>query len=355
MGKELRVGVVVGRFQPLLQEQFEQLIKPAFEDTDLLIILLGSSDKARTPVDPFTAEQREEMFHAAFQDCFGVIPNGVVFIPVRDYLYSDTKWLTQVQAAVGECIDYHIDGKYSITLYGHGTKKYLNDFPQWDSKVFKSEKSYIDIQSEIVIKNFFYDMYGTIPPYNEKEVDWTEYVSEPIIKMMDQWIHSDEGQKMAEEFNYICEYIERTQVSKYPIIFQTVDNVVVYKGNILLVKRRSKPGKGLWALPGGFLNADESLLDGATRELQEETKLRVKKEWLKSQDTFDAPERSLRGRTITQAFLWQIPDWRNVPQIKAGSDAAKAKWIPLAKVTDEMANQLFEDHLDIIEALTKRL
>ena len=59
------------------------------------------------------------------------------------------------------------------------------------------------------------------------------------------------------------------------LALMTVDAVVVQSGHILLVKRGDMPGKGLWALPGGFLNQEETMLDGAIRELKEETKIKV--------------------------------------------------------------------------------
>lgn len=363
MEREFNVGVVIGRFQPLMRAQFEQLIQPAFEENDLLIVLLGSSDRARTARDPLTAKQREDIFMAAFAETYGKKPAGKPypeFVPIRDFLYSDTRWIMQVQSAVGSVVSEHADpAKAKITLYGVGDKKYLGYFPQWEANIAKKPEDWKILVSEIVNHPGRFisgdQTLAALYDADRDEIPKLPAVMDSTWKYLLNWAESKEFERIQEEYQYIEEYKARTQVGKYPIIFHTVDNVAIYKGNILLVKRRSKPGKGLWALPGGFLNADESLQDGAMRELREETKLRVKKEWLKAQRTFDAPERSLRGRTITQAFLWQIPDWRDVPQVKASSDAEKARWFTLAEVTEDMSDQLFEDHYDIIEALVKQL
>ncbi len=52
-----------------------------------------------------------------------------------------------------------------------------------------------------------------------------------------------------------------------------VGAVVVRDGDILLIRRASPPGRGRWSLPGGRVQAGESLAEAARRELEEETGL----------------------------------------------------------------------------------
>ena len=129
----------------------------------------------------------------------------------------------------------------------------------------------------------------------------------------------------------------------------TVDAVVVQSGHILLVKRGDMPGKGQLALPGGFLNQNETMLDGAIRELKEETKIKVPvpvlKGSIKESKTFDAPNRSSRGRTITQAFFIDL-GVGELPKVKGADDAEKAFWVPFNEVKQE---KMFEDHFHIID------
>jgi bifunctional NMN adenylyltransferase/nudix hydrolase len=368
--EELRVGVVIGRFQPLLNEQVEHIFKPAIEESDLTVVLLGSSMRARTAKDPLHAGLRAHMIAEVIDDTFGAgTSEKVAMRPIKDYLYSDTRWMIQVQSAVGSAVSSFIrenglplDTESKITLYGLGEKKYLKDFPQWDAKIAfhpKEAESWTERIKRVVTlpgleispEKRLYSIYEG----GEDAKTFRHGIPGIVLAEIDEWLKTEEGQRIVEEYFYIKEYKARTQTGPYSIIFQTVDNVVIYKGNILLVRRRSKPGKGLWALPGGFLEANESMRNGAVRELKEETRLKVKPEWYVWQRTFDAPERSLRGRTITQAFLWRIPDWRDVPQVRAGSDAAKAQWFPISTVMNEMSDQLFEDHFDIIESMVRRL
>ena len=137
-----------------------------------------------------------------------------------------------------------------------------------------------------------------------------------------------------------------------PPVFVTVAAVVVHSGHILLVKRGAEPGKGLWALPGGFVGHDELLLDACLRELKEETRLKLPEPVLrgsiKGQRVFDRPDRSLRGRTITHAYHFEFPGGE-LPLVKGGDDAARARWVPLAEFHD-MEGVMFEDHYGIATA-----
>ena len=170
-------------------------------------------------------------------------------------------------------------------------------------------------------------------------------------KMLDILLSASSQWKVLEqEYHMIKKYKEAWKAAPFPPTFMTVDAVVVQSGHILLVKRGDMPGKGLWALPGGFLNQEETMLDGAIRELKEETKIKVPvtvlKGSIKASKTFDAPNRSVRGRTITQAFYIDLGMADELPKVKGSDDAEKAFWIPFNQVKQE---KMFEDHFHIID------
>jgi bifunctional NMN adenylyltransferase/nudix hydrolase len=105
-------------------------------------------------------------------------------------------------------------------------------------------------------------------------------------------------------------------------------------------------------LPGGFVDQDERIRDAAIRELREETRLKVPAPVLagsiRSSRVFDHPHRSLRGRTVTHAFLFELaPTGEGLPKVKGSDDADKAKWVPLFEFS-RMEDQLFEDHFYIV-------
>lgn len=126
----------------------------------------------------------------------------------------------------------------------------------------------------------------------------------------------------------------------------TTDSVIFFSGEgetkVLLVKRKKDPYKGKWALPGGFLEEDEPLEEGAKRELEEETGLKVKR--LKQLRTFGTPGRDPRGRTISIVFFGEITSEESV---KGNDDAEEAKWFHL----DELP-QLAFDHSEVMKVAT---
>lgn len=136
----------------------------------------------------------------------------------------------------------------------------------------------------------------------------------------------------------------------YPRPAVTVDCVVFGLDDgdlkVLLIQRADKPFAGRWALPGGFVNMDETLDAAARRELKEETGLSC--DYLEQLFTFGEPGRDPRGRTITVAYYALIR--RAEHRIQGGSDAKEAAWFSL----HELPSLAF-DHDKILESAHKRL
>ena len=95
---------------------------------------------------------------------------------------------------------------------------------------------------------------------------------------------------------------------------------------LLLIKRAHPPFEGRWAIPGGFLDMDETLHDAARRELREETGLDVRS--LRQFAAFGDPGRDPRCRTVSIAYLAVVPAGQCAP--RASDDAAEARWFDLA-------------------------
>jgi 8-oxo-dGTP diphosphatase len=119
------------------------------------------------------------------------------------------------------------------------------------------------------------------------------------------------------------------------------------KIKLLLVNRGFEPFKGKWCLPGGFVNIDEELEDAVARELKEETGLTGIH--LEQLHTFGKCGRDPRGRVITVTFMGIITDGKY--RIKAGDDAAKARWFDIKKLPKDMAF----DHSEVIAFGIKKL
>lgn len=121
----------------------------------------------------------------------------------------------------------------------------------------------------------------------------------------------------------------KTYTYNYPKPSVTTDCIITRKihgkKELLLIKRKDEPFKNRWALPGGFVEIDEDLLDGAKRELKEETGL-ADVELLQFK-TYGTPGRDPRGRTISIVFHGILQD--SSLEIQAGDDAAEANWFDL--------------------------
>jgi bifunctional NMN adenylyltransferase/nudix hydrolase len=166
-----------------------------------------------------------------------------------------------------------------------------------------------------------------------------------------KWTETESFTRLKEEYNYLQDYKACWAVAPYPVTFVTADAVVIKSGHVLVVKRGGNPGKGLVALPGGFVNQNESLDAACLRELKEETKIKVSTDKLiaarQANHVFDHPQRSLRGRTITHAYLFDLGKEGNLPTVKGSDDAEEAFWMPIGDVySNETA--FFEDHRSII-------
>ncbi len=96
---------------------------------------------------------------------------------------------------------------------------------------------------------------------------------------------------------------------------------------VLLIKRKNHPCIGQWAIPGGFVNVDESLEAAAARELEEETGL--KGICLEQLYTWGNVKRDPRTRVISVSYMAAVPKNQLTP--KAGDDAEEACWFQVKK------------------------
>lgn len=141
---------------------------------------------------------------------------------------------------------------------------------------------------------------------------------------------------------------EQRYCYKYPHPAVTADCVIFgFDGvsiKVLLIQRAIDPYKGKWALPGGFMNIDESAEECARRELEEETGLKTAS--VEQFYTFTDVMRDPRERVITVAHYALV----RLSEVKGGDDAAKAQWF----VQSEIPSLAF-DHDRILRMALARL
>lgn len=137
---------------------------------------------------------------------------------------------------------------------------------------------------------------------------------------------------------------------RHPRPALTVDCVVFGFGEgelkLLLIERGLQPFKGYWALPGGFVQMDETLDDAARRELAEEAGLRDV--FLEQLYTFGAVRRDPRERVVSVAYYALVKMAAN--RAKAATDAAEARWFAISKLPE-----LAFDHAEIFRVALARL
>ncbi len=121
--------------------------------------------------------------------------------------------------------------------------------------------------------------------------------------------------------------------SSHPPFSVTVDIVVltIRDGALsaLVVRRGGEPFAGRWALPGGFVDVDESLVEAAVRELEEETATRAEVTRLEQLASYGDPGRDPRGRVVSVAWLAVLPQGADPT---AGDDAVEAEWRPVEEL-----------------------
>lgn len=337
--------VFIGRFEPF-HNGHAGVARHALARARKLIFLIGSADVPRSTRNPWTVAERAVMIQTAL-DGSG---ERLLIHPLRDHLYNESQWIASVQRAVAEAI--HADGgdaQVKVGLVGmskDASSYYLREFPQWPLV----DVNHTEALSATELRRYLFtagdvDFHGALLMLRGN-------VPAPVFEMLEAFRkNSPTYPQLVAEYRFIEQYKAAWSVAPYPPTFVTTDAVVVHSGHVLLVRRRAEPGKGLWALPGGFVGQDESLLDACLRELREETRLKIPvpvlKGSMKGQHVFDHPDRSQRGRTITHAFHFQFPSGE-LPDVRGGDDADKARWIPVSEALD-MGPKLFEDHLHILE------
>lgn len=337
--------VYIGRFRPPHLAHIN-ITKQALTKAAEVIVLVGSAHQPRTIKNPWRWDEVAVMIRKSLgQD----LKKRVHIEPLRDILYNDTKWVLQVQAIISAITRKTPNAK--IGVIGHSKDEssyYLQMFPQWGSIDVPNIE---DINASDIRKAMF------TMDIDEFDLKIGRNLPVAIHEQIKAFMYTPEYDQLKREWYFIEAYKSAWAGAPYPPTFVTVDAVVVISGHVLLVRRRSEPGKGLYAMPGGFLDPLERIEDATIRELREETGLKVPPAVLQGHGVrtkvYDHPGRSLRGRTITHATLIDL-GVGELPKVRGSDETEGVKWVPLS-VFDLMEEQLFEDHYHIVKDMIDRV
>lgn len=332
-------GVYIGRFEPPHTAHL-LVMQEALQSVQKLIIVIGSARAARNTKNPFTADERQDIITAMLAEA-GIPRSRLLFVHVRDYFYNESLWLSEVQKGV----QAYTHGSSDIALIGHikdESSYYLRSFPAWE---FIPTHVISPLSATDVRKAYFEDQLE----------DVQNMVPPAVNTFLQHFSRTNEYRELREEYQYLKNYKVAWKDAPFPPIFVTTDAVITRSGHVLLVRRAGLPGRGRLAMPGGFLEQKETLLESCTREIHEETGLSEAVNLvgnLKAQAVFDYPDRSQRGRTVTHAFHFDLGIGQ-LATLRAASDAAEALWMPLSEALAQ-PELFFEDHHAIIEHFLMR-
>lgn len=326
------LAVLIGRFQPF-HNGHAALLARALDCAPQVAVVLGSAFHGRSAKNPFTWQERAAMIRATLDDDARA---RVRFVPVRDY-YDDVRWREAVlrevraQAALRRAV--------LVGFHKDASSDYLRHFPDWPLIEIERQDEF----DATCVRRIWLE--GGHPAATAALLEGL--VPAAVAHYLQGWSCLPAFAALREEHHAIEE--SKRNWGNGP--FVTVDAVVRCTGQVLLVRRGRHPGKGRWALPGGFLDGRERLLRGAIRELREETGLSTPDAELVSAlvgvAVFDHPDRSQRGRTITHAHCFAL-DQPSPPPVCGADDAAEARWFALDAVA-ALEDELFEDHFNILD------
>lgn len=407
--KQYKLAVVIGRMQ-FLHNGHIHLFNEAAKKAEQILVLVGSSDKAPSPSNPFNYQQREKIVYGALKEAgiTDALESRVGVMPLPDD-YLEDQWIANVINAVQTYAENQIGetGQLirdeDIVLVGHekdASSYYLQMFPQWAFYNAPNDRGLnaTDFRRELFAREdavdetfvlrlmrflsnqgfkdseaFGQDVHALLkdkyPELGKHFLPWQEHTIRPLdmvhLKLnspkamhpfLEEYIKSEDYQNMmAEHTQYSSEKL-MWGMSPYPVTFVTTDAVVTHRSSILMIRRKNHPGKGLWALPGGFLGSKEWIRDSIIRELREETRIAVANEDLlrimQPIKVFDNPGRSLRGRVITHAARFNLDHLglTKRPKVRADDDAEAVRWFSFGEIL-KADKSLFEDHAEIIRRL----
>lgn len=332
-------AVCIGRFQLFHNAQLA-LIREALRVAPQVAVLVGSAYQARSPRNPFTFDERVQAMRLALSEDE---QQRVHFLPVRD-VYDEKRWVRQVQDAMTKLTE---SDRTRVVIVGHRkdpTGEYLNEFPGWPLHD-------VGVQGDIHGKALRAALY-TGDSIDVALAAMASQVPASTVAFLRAWAQLPFLPRLKEEWAELAEEHEKWACAPYPPVFVTVDAVVQVGDQVLLIRRGRAPGKGLLAVPGGFIEQRETAYQSAVRELQEETGFDLlpseMEHALKASRVFDHPDRSQRGRVITHAFYFDFGD-RMLPEIAGSDDAAEARWVKIAELPS-LEQEFHDDHFHILDS-----
>lgn len=353
------ICVFAGRMRPF-HAGHHSVIKQALVSGQYVFVIIGSVGEPINFRNPFTFEEVREMIRASLAP----LEQDRVFILGVEDQETDSRWASAVQRVVSKQIDVLSIKDPSVALIGHqkdGSSYYLKLFPQWDSIAASIASPELHgLLDATALRKMLY----TIPEDDNalleverlRRENGNALYPQGTYTFLREWVQTERFNQMRREYHFMTDYLSQFPQTPYPRYFTAADACVIQSGNVLLVRRGQMPGEGLWALPGGHVNIDETFQQAAIRELIEETGVTLDENLLmmacKGEKLLDNPWRSTRTRTISVAYGFELIGI-DLPALEPidKEEGVIARWWPIDEVTRDM---MFEDHFAVVQHFAAR-
>jgi bifunctional NMN adenylyltransferase/nudix hydrolase len=327
-------AILIGRFQPVHNGHLA-LLRDALAVARRVVVVVGSACAARSPRNPFTWRERADLLLEAFAE-----PERarIDTLPVRDY-YDEPVWARAVAGQVHALLG---SAAASICLVGHfkdASSGYLRSFPDWPLRALPRQGHF----DATALRDAW--LGGAAP------ATLADALPAHAVAFLQDFARTPAFCLLQQDWQALKDSKAAWACAPYPPTFVTVDALVTAQEQVLLVRRGRSPGQGLLALPGGFIDVHETLLQSCLRELEEETHCALPANQLlaalREVRVFAHPARSERGRTITHVHHFDLGEERP-PAVRADDDAALAQWVPIGELA-ALEDQFFDDHFHVLD------
>ena len=310
------------------------LVRAALARAPHCRVFVRRAHMAASPANPFDSPDRISLLHAALTEDERV---RTEFVPLREH-WDDRRLLRDMGQGVGR-------GQAVVWMVAGVPPVAAEDLPEgWSLQPVPGGDG--DAQAAAWLEQ----LYAAEDPARGLAA-LQDSLPDSSLRFLREWIATPAFATVRDDWRQIAHEKRQWSVAPYPVVLVTVDAIVRAAGHVLLIRRGRSPGRGLWALPGGFLEPREHVVQAALRELVEETGLplsmRQMQQHLKGVRIFDHPERSQRGRIITHTYFFDLGDMPP-PPVQGGDDAAAAQWVPIAELP-ALENQLHDDHFHMLD------
>jgi len=343
----MKTAVYIGRFQPF-HKAHQNLISETLETYDRLIVLIGSANRSRSLKNPFVYEERARMVAQGINNINKDLSGKHLHILLlNDTHRGDDAWWELVRDRVNQALqgdDQTFEDVTVVGTYKDADSGWLTSCPVATDTAFEvGRTSEYEVLSATDVREAYF---SSVIPTISKEVPES---TRAFLKEFADTPAFLELLRMKEQIKR-----GRELFAGYPfpecLRMNAADALATDSANrVLMVQRRGPKGKGQWALPGGHVNNDETFVQGAYRELAEETNLKLSPRGRTRTHLFDD-----RPATGAWPYITLVVQHQNVDihkqDIRAQDDAVDVRWMSL-EVIQRFAqeNKIFSDHALLIE------